>query len=420
MSRRYRFITIPALVLVIGGTGFFREVPAGIAGELSGVFRAEPEPSADILEAIEKVRNYQPEPGVWGALDAKYLTLEPPDRLVDEIIESLAWQDGPVWQFKGTLADTKTMMLKLSFDPQGIETEEWLEERDGVVFFKPPPSFLEGLSDTGRKFLYRYVGPFEKTNPYFVPLALDHRGFRFMAGIAPSGLSPVMVERVDRMAFLRTGRAEIFSDLSYCLYTAESDQERSRLVKTLGRQFSLRLRLKISKGEDLSPLIDYWGGGGRNKEVLPMIASVAETSGVEMLDIVHLLPPTPRKLLHSYPMAEMTIGDDSPDCFSTSVSFFSDEPPTRHLDSIRHVVEERYQKAEKPWRFGDLLLMKDPDSGEMLHACNYVAADIVFTKNGSDRFRPWILTRIEDVMNTYIEGERLSASFYRLKPEYQR
>jgi len=374
----------------------------------------------DVEEALSAARNYQPESGVWGVLDSVYLTLEPPDRLVDELIEQFPWRDGPVWQFQGALADVREKLSDFGLTASPDEADTRFEERDGFVHFRPPAEFIERLSSSQRAYLYRYIAPFEDTNTYHVPMGLHPGGFRFMTGMAPSGLSSSMIDRVDRLSFRRSGRLPIFADLSYCMQLAETDQQRSRLLKTLGRQFSLRLRLKISRGQDLSPLIEYWGGRGRNKEVLPMLASVAETSGVEMLDIVHLLPPTPRKLLHTYPMAEMTLGEESPDCFSTSVSFFSDEPPTRYLDSIHHVVEERYERATKPWQFGDLLLMRNPDSGEMLHACNYLAADIVFTKNGSDRFRPWILSRIEEVMNTYLEGERLSASFYRLKPDYQR
>lgn len=112
---------------------------------------------------------------------------------------------------------------------------------------------------------------------------------------------------------------------------------------------------------------------------------------------------------------------ERPDCFTSSVSFFADEPPSRYLDSIKHVLEARYEKANPPWQFGDLILMRDPDSGgKFEHACNYIAADIVFTKNGADLMRPWMLARLSDVMNTYLSNERLSASFFRLKPEFRR
>ena len=138
-----------------------------------------------------------------------------------------------------------------------------------------------------------------------------------------------------------------------------------------------------------------------------------------MLDIVHLMPPVPRGLLNSFPRSEMSVGDEPPDCFSTSMSFFAGEPPSRHLDAIWHVFDERYEKARQPWQFGDLVLMRDPDTSEMLHACNYIAADIVFSKNGSDPMRPWVLARLRDVMQEYLIHERLSASFYRLKPEFR-
>ena len=48
--------------------------------------------------------------------------------------------------------------------------------------------------------------------------------------------------------------------------------------------------------------------------------------------------------------------------------------------SWRVQLQARYEKANPPWQFGDLILMHDPDSGgNFEHACNYIAADIVFT-----------------------------------------
>ena len=417
-------MSIPAMVwllLMAAGVQAWLMVASGEA-PMDRALTADSSLPVDVAEAIAVARNYQPEAGIWGDLEARYLTLEPPDRLVDEIIGSFPWRDGPVWDFEGDLPAVIEMMRELGLTPPDTEeaSDDCFSVAEGVVKFRPPTAFIEQLSAEQRPYLYRFVAPFEKWNPYHVPLALNPKGFRYMAAMEPSGLSPELIDLVDRLSYRRAGRLYFFSDLGYGLRQAHNDVERQRLIKTLGRQFSIQLKLRISRDSDLDALSAYWGGRGRNKEVMPLLASVAETSGVEILDVVHLLPPTARKLLHSFPHAEMGLGDSMPDCFSTAASFFFDEPPTRHLDSVRHVIDERYQKADQPWQFGDLIQMSDPDTGKVVHACNYVAADIVFTKNGQDRFRPWILARVGNVMNEYLTGERLVANFYRLKPEFQR
>ena len=104
----------------------------------------------------------------------------------------------------------------------------------------------------------------------------------------------------------------------------------------------------------------------------------------------------------------------------TALSFFSDEPPPRFLDSVDLALDERYERATRPWKLGDVLVLSDPNTGEIVHACNYIAADIVFTKNGITATRPWVLARLSEVMTEYLMSERLSGSFYRLKAEYRR
>jgi len=51
-------------------------------------------------------------------------------------------------------------------------------------------------------------------------------------------------------------------------------------------------------------------------------------------------------------------------------------------------------------QFGDILILLDSDENAV-HACVYVADDIVFTKNGDDPNQPWVLMRMADMMLLY-------------------
>jgi hypothetical protein len=375
-------------------------------------------------QQVRAAKSYKPETGPWGELEARALILEPPDWLAKKFAQNPALLELPVWLFLGETATVLEMLKVFGIDSDWaaeLKAAGAIKETAGGVEFRPPRKFLQQLTSNQREELFGYVAPFERGNPYHNPFSLHPNGFGFMASMSPPGLSETMIDQIDRLSFQRKGKGRYFSDLHLCFQDASGAAERMRIFKTINRQFSLRVQLRISRDSNLSDLIHYWGSNGRNGEVVPLLEAVAENPAAEMLDIIHLLPPVPRLLLHSYPIAEMVVDGERPDCFSTSVSFFADEPPTRYLDSIRHVLEARYEKALPPWQFGDLILMRDPDSdGKFEHACNYIAADIVFTKNGSDLARPWILARISDVMEEYLTNERLSASFFRLKPEYRR
>ena len=59
------------------------------------------------------------------------------------------------------------------------------------------------------------------------------------------------------------------------------------------------------------------------------------------------------------------------------------------------------------------------DEGYAHHSCTYLAADIVFTKNGFNILMPWILANLGDVANLYkdFEGKPLSIKGYRRRPD---
>jgi len=48
--------------------------------------------------------------------------------------------------------------------------------------------------------------------------------------------------------------------------------------------------------------------------------------------------------------------------------------------------------------------------------CVYIAADIVYTKNGGHHFQPWILMKLDDVMVQYASDKPQQLRVFRKKP----
>ena len=69
-------------------------------------------------------------------------------------------------------------------------------------------------------------------------------------------------------------------------------------------------------------------------------------------------------------------------------------------------------------QFGDLILIKDAETGDWIHACNYIADDLIFTKNGKSMGRAWIISKLSDVVNSYFNTNKIKVSFHRLKTSY--
>jgi hypothetical protein len=150
--------------------------------------------------------------------------------------------------------------------------------------------------------------------------------------------------------------------------------------------------------------MQYWTTGLnlRRKEMEPILRSVQKTVGAQHLDLVHLLPALTRKLVFTYPDSEMTTQGLLPDCHWTTLNFFSYSTQNFYLtqSAATSAVLENFDKVEEPYRFGDVLMFLN-DNGEAIHSCNYIAADIVFTKNGRTPAMPWMFMELSDQKRIY-------------------
>jgi hypothetical protein len=163
----------------------------------------------------------------------------------------------------------------------------------------------------------------------------------------------------------------------------QSDAEAKDFFKTMTRTRSLILRLELQKESNIQEIASYWTGQNRNKDIEPILTSGLETEGIERMDIIHLMPSLPRRFIFGYPPAELAMMGRMPDCHWSSLNFFNYKPREYFLDTrlaTTHVLEN-YVKVEPPYRFGDVLMFLTTN-GDAIHSCNYIADDIVYTKNG--------------------------------------
>lgn len=399
--------------LATSGSGTDLDVPAIQVGQ-------------GVPAAVEKPRGVRlVEPGPWGELEYFPLLLEPPDFYCERSKDLRTWREDVVWRFSGDGEGAVAEALRSA----GLASElvvsligpDFLgrDPESGVYEIRPSEEHILALSAEQRAALYNGLDPAINHEIFDKPYALPVGGLDEVLYL-PSGVPGEQIDLIRRLTY-RKGDAARFADIALVFRRARDDAERCRILKTLAREESYSVRLRLPNGSDLESLVDYWGGGGRNTEVEPILESVIRTSGIDKLDIVHLLPPTPRKLVHTFPsLSGHGIRDHLPDCFWTACSFFSEDPPDRYLDFVGHVIDERYEPAEMPARFGDLVLIVDAETGQGLHACNYIAGELVFTKNGESMGRPWIISTLDDVTKSYLKVDEIVVSFHRLRPEFRR
>lgn len=363
--------------------------------------------------------------GSWGEIEFYPIILEPSDFYLLTSEDFKQSSTKTVWRFD---ANDGTAVQKILIN-SGLSPElasrlvrpQFLSKNATINLMEitPPEEVILGLTQAQRAQLYPQLMPKNTISPFFQPFTLPNGGIDAVSH-RPTGLPPDQIDRIRKLSFT-LGSTTRLSDINLLMGKAMNDDERLRILKTLSRNSSLSTRLKLHPGTNLQKLTSYWECGGKNKDIGPILESVIRTSGIDHIDLVHLLPPTPRKLLHTYPSPSGEgLGDDLPDCFWTSFAFFADTPPDRHLDFVGHIFNERYELAEKPLQFGDLVLFTKDGPTDWIHACNYIAGNLVFTKNGMSMGRPWTILPLNDVAQSYLSGQEITISFFRLKPGYQR
>ncbi|MDB6120461.1 MAG: hypothetical protein JWO08_4242, partial [Verrucomicrobiaceae bacterium] len=199
----------------------------------------------------------------------------------------------------------------------------------------------------------------------------------------------------------------------------QDEAEGKIMMKALTRTRALMVKLVANEQTNIPEIMKYWntGLGLRRKDVEPLLQSIVDVQGVDRLDLAHMLPALPRKLLMTYP--DISMGRDGilPDCHWTSLNFFNYEAQPYLLDSklATSAVLERFNPVDAPYKFGDILFFLDAKNGDAFHSCIYVADDIVFTKNGRNVLSPWVFMKLDDVKKIYIFDDNGRVQGFRTK-----
>ena len=346
--------------------------------------------------------------GPWGDLEVRSVWLEPP---VEDIPSSTCDTRPPAWYVRGqTRASLPALLTALGvpkdLGPALAGVAEFYDE--GVVI-SPPAEVVIALPSDVRARLYTLLEP-ERMNG-FIRFGFRAGARDFEERLATAGLSPATVSLFQRLAY-RDGPMVRVADIALLCARAASDTDRLRIVMTLARTRSLIASLVLQRGADVAALGRYWTVGAGPSEAASMLEAVGRVGG--KVDIEHLLPPLGRDRLNRFPDGTGT----ALECFWTSLNFAALEPDDSLalpgvggpvLDAryaavadIRYDMTRDIGQAEalRGLRFGDLLALED-DTNLISHLVVHIAGDIVFTKNGTGVWNPWVLTRFQDVVETY-------------------
>ncbi len=369
---------------------------------------------ASLAEALGDGDDFTARPGPWGELRFVRITLERPDEFV-------SLPSGPVpqpeWLFAGYQpAQVRDLIEKAALPPAQaaglLDQGRWQIRPDGVTLH-PPPETVAALSRDARALIYGALSDFQQNSAQFH--AFRYRRDRLEEWLDRSELSEPTVAALRGLLYPQ-GEAECFADYFEVMGRIPDPAEKRRFLKTLSRESSLLVKLRVTPDTDTAALARYWERGGRAKGIGPLLESLRRVPGGAEIDIVHLLPPFARRLLYTFPFPSNEPIEQKRDCTWTALNFLAEAADDRYCDgptAMRELGTAYYPIKDAP-TFGDIICLLDANR-RVLHTAVYIADRIVFTKNGGYFTQPWLLMDFRDMEARYSSAKDLRVEAYRLK-----
>jgi hypothetical protein len=359
--------------------------------------------------------------GPWGNLLRIPIFLEAPTSMVETYPLP---NTTPRWSFPESEAPRLgALFATLGLSSTLVQTlsEPSLQIREGGwIHFFPPAAAVESLSPEVRARLYIQLGKYPVNEFHQDPVLILSDTIDEWYKSSP--LRRELVEKIKDLAY-RRGEAWAFSDLPILLSYSENETEARAIFKAFTRTRTYLVRLNVTPDLDVIGVREYWSIGGRSfrlKSLEPLLASIQETGRPVELDISHIIPALPRKLIYNYPGSQTAAKGIMPDCHWTSLNFFNYAPHEYLLDprlATNRVLED-YVPVSPPYTYGDILFFLRAADGDAFHSCLYLADDLVFTKNGRNQLSPWIISTIEDVSRVYLSITEGRIQAYRRKDQF--
>lgn len=393
---RSRYLLVPrGWLIVLAGLALMPWIAFGVMLFSSG--------RAPVLAVPAPAETESLDPGPWGRLEQTPILISPPIELIAD-----DWGreegSGKYWFFPQTSASTAQTFLSsaglTSAQVADLMRSAQPEPRIGGLVMLPSAELLRAMTRETRARLYSQLsGSSLNSN-------VAH-AFRF-AGKTPDDwlggplLQPETRALVNPLVYT-LGNHLYLADIDLIFSLVTDPAERRRLGKAVLRQSTVRVRLEIRSPSEVPALVDYWGRGGRRLDIRPLIESVAGGPDAS-IDIVHLLPALAREHLYRYPR-RTALDFDRPalaNCLWTALNFFEAEPDNRLLDVNAAItrLKENYYLVQNSPEFGDVIVMVD-EQGNIFHAVNFIADDLVFTKNGVSPLAPWVILPLDEVLDYY-------------------
>ena len=340
--------------------------------------------------------------GPWGEIESMLFAIDLPD----EFVFLPSPNQPPVrWHFPGYSKEQVLATLQSAGLPedevQKLETSAKWTTEDGVASVTPGDPLILSLSPEVRAKLYAILVAFPQNGQQIDPIWFQSGMIDWR--LQDSGLAPESFALLNRLLYPQGEGKLLFADFEPALRNLPNDAERKRFMKAVSRKQAVMARVRLDADANVDTLAQYWGIGGRRKDLLPLLGALHRVEQGLAINLIYLLPPFARDHLYRHPFSAPDDKGVKEDCYWSAFNFFSDTPDNRFNDFsyMGEVLRRDYYRIEKPSQLGDLVFLAVGENKNVIHVAAFVADDLVFTKNGEDLRQPWILMHMADMIESY-------------------
>ncbi len=354
--------------------------------------------------------------GPWGSLRCFPVFLEAPIGMMDEIALP---RPVPRWAFHQAIEQ----QLPAIFERAGLPEEFISELMDpksqtrygSMLYLFPRVKRIESMTADMRQALYPVLAQYAENEFHHTPILITTDTVD--EWVVTSKLRPDLLEKFRHMTWERNG-CLAFSDVQVLMTYAQTHSEGKTIYKFCSRTRAIMVQLELTDETDVEGLLDYWTlhSRPRRKSIEPIIQSVLELQGVKHLPLSHVLPPLARKLVYTYPDSSFLQLNALPFCHWTVLNFFNYEPDHSLMNDrlATSVVLEHFRKTDPPYDYGDIIFFAD-GQGLAYHSCVYLAAGLVYSKNGENKFAPWLIMTLDELKKIYLKDPNQRMQGFRRK-----
>lgn len=359
--------------------------------------------------------------GAWGRLKCYDVLLAPSTELLERLPVP---ERRPKWVFAGVSPEEIRATIDGIEMPAPVRRELHLlfgglpGNWRGPITVHPSVELVRATPAAFRERLFPYLVHGIEATDYLQDISIATRATP-SEWFAASTLPGPMRQLVLDLAYRRGGGLAL-SDFGTLYHGADDPVERNELLRAVYQTPVLIVLMERPRSGEIASLVEYWRLD-QQKSIGRLLESFATTPDMRHLDIVHLLPPLAREMLNVFMHAPSNA--PTPSCYWTALNFAAERPDSRLLITARapgredaiawRKLQEEYVLVEAPSQLGDVIAYRRRADGDLRHLCTFVAADIVYTKNGFGSSSPWCLMHLDDVDALYLERGQVDRLVFR-------